>query len=593
MPSPIEDIKSRLDIVELISSYIRLEKAGSNYRARCPFHTEKTPSFFISPSRQIWHCFGCGKGGDHFKFIMEIEGQDFPETLRLLAQRAGVVLKREDPRIRSERNLLYDICEEATKVFEKNFALTGAVRAYIKKRGVEDKTLKEFRIGFAPQSWDFLIKALGAKGFKAEELEKAGLAIKSPESNSWYDRFRSRIIFPITDANGRVIGFSGRIFEPEALSRKSEAEAAEAKYINTPQTLIYDKSRVLYGFDKAKQDIKAKNQVIVVEGQMDLIMSYQAGVKNVIAVSGTALTPYQLKILRRLCDTIVSSFDADAAGESATRRSLELAAEFEFERKIAVIPSGKDPADAVLEDPESWRKAVAEARPVIEFYFEKAFREKDPKTAGGKKEISAMLLPLIVEVVNEVEKAHWVSELSLRLGVPEEAIWKEIRRGKKNASLPRAYEEKETERPVTRRELLEERLLAIMTMVREELRLREFQNHHIVFASALNRDLFGVLLPAATPAENSPVSVTSDLSAHLKEKLELLRFKGEVLSQITDDIEEEFIAVKRELEKECIKEKLLLLGEEIKRIEQENNPEKLQALLQDFKTLSWRLGTIS
>ncbi len=213
MHSQIEEIKSRLDIVDLIQSYVRLEKSGVNYRAICPFHSEKTPSFFVSPSRQIWHCFGgCQKGGDHFKFIMEIEGCDFPEALRILAGRAGVELRREDPAIRSERNRLWELSEEAAKIFEKNLSLTPSARNYLKKRGVRDETFKEFRLGFAPQSWDFLFKALSARGFKSQEIEKAGLAIKSEGGNSWYDRFRSRIMFPITDSNGRVIGFTGRVF---------------------------------------------------------------------------------------------------------------------------------------------------------------------------------------------------------------------------------------------------------------------------------------------------------------------------------------------------------------------------------------------
>lgn len=595
MPSPVEEIKSRLDIVEFINSYVRLEKAGINYKARCPFHTEKTPSFFVSPSRQIWYCFGgCGEGGDIFKFFMKIEGQDFPEALRMLAARAGVLLRREDPRARSERNRLYDICEDAAAIFEKTFQLTPAVEAYMKKRGVADETVKEFRIGFAPQSWDFLLKALTQRGFKPEEIEKAGLAIKSEQGDSWYDRFRSRIMFPITDANGRVVGFSGRIFQSESRIKNQESRD-EAKYVNTPQTLIYDKSRVLYGFDRAKQEIRAKNSVVVVEGQMDLIMSHQAGVKNAIAVSGTALTPDQLKTLRRLCDTIVSSFDTDAAGDSATRRSLALAAEFEFDRRIAVIPSGKDPADTVLENPEAWRVAVEMAKPVVEFYFEKAFREKNPTTAGGKKEIAAFLIPFIAELTNEIERAHWVGELSRRLSITEEAVWKELKRSGKTmpskSDFASPLAKPDFTSPRTRRELLEERVLALMTVVAEDLRLRELQNHHLIFAVSDHSELFKVF--AEIPGASSGDPGAQNLPPHLKEKVETFRFKGEVLLQMTDDVEEEFIAAKRELEKECIKEKLLSLGEEIKRIEQAGNREALQPLLVDFRTLSEKLKILS
>lgn len=591
MNSPVEEIKSRLDLVEFIQSYVRLQKAGINYKAICPFHTEKTPSFFVSPARQIWHCFGgCSEGGDIFKFVMKIEGHDFPEALRMLAQRAGVVLKREDPTIRSERNRLYDLCEEAARVFERNLALTPAARVYLKKRGVKEETIQEFRVGFAPQSWDFLLKALALKGFKKEETEKAGLAIKSEDGASWYDRFRSRIMFPISDASGRVVGFSGRIFaaaheQPRTGDNDTNSrEQNEAKYVNTPNTLIYDKSRVLYGFDKAKQEIRAKNHVVVVEGQMDCLMSHQAGVKQTIAVSGTALTSQQLKILRRLCDTIVSSFDTDAAGESATKRSLALAAQFEFERRIAVIPSGKDPADAVLENPQLWIEAVAQAKPVVEFYFEKAFRKGNPSSAEAKKEISGILLPLIAELANEIEKAHWIGELAKRFSVSEDSIWRELRRPAPQSVYFRSPpEDKETMRSPLRREALEERLLALLTAVDNNVKTAELAKHHIIFTSSLNQELFEALCSSAAPAA---------LAANLQGPLETLRFKSEVLAQTTQNLKEEFLVCKRELEKECIKERLLKLGEEIERREKEGNRAAVTSLLQDFREFSDKLKTL-
>lgn len=581
MSSPVDDIKSRLDLVELIQSYVRLQKAGINFKAPCPFHTEKTPSFFVSPTRQIWHCFGCGKGGDIFKFIMEIEGHEFPEALKMLATRAGVVLKREDPTIRSERNRLYDLCEEATKIFEKNLSLTPAVRAYLQKRGVQEDTIRDFRIGFAPQSWDFLMKTLGARNFRKEEIEKAGLAIRSEDSASWYDRFRSRIMFPIADGNGRVVGFSGRIFESGI--KNQESGKVEAKYVNTPNTLIYDKSRVLYGFERAKQEIRTKNQVVVVEGQMDCVMSHQAGVKNTVAVSGTAFTPQQLKVLRRLCDTVVSSFDTDAAGDTATKRSLALASEFEFERRIATIPSGKDPADAVLENPKLWIDAVVGARPAVEFYFEKAFRERDSSSADGKKAISAVLLPLIAELGNEIEKSHWVSELARHMAVREDSVWAELRRKNPATTALKAAEPLEAGRIPTRRELLEERMLALLSFVKDDLREKEFANHYVVFASSSNQRIFETLLGGGTIAA----------TPELRNDLDLLRFKGEVLVQMTRDLEEEFLSCKRELEKECIKERLLKIGAEIEEKERAGDRAVVTSLLGDFRALSNQLKLLS
>lgn len=592
MNSPLEEIKSRIDLAELIQSYVRLHKAGINYKANCPFHHEKTPSFFVSPTRQIWHCFGCGKGGDAFKFIMEIEGHDFPEAMRLLAQRAGVVIRHEDPAVRSERNRLYDICEEATKIFVETLSKTSAAKNYVKSRGLTDETQHEFRVGFAPQSWDYLLRELKDKGFKPEDIEKAGLAIKSQERNSWYDRFRSRIMFPVADGSGRIVGFSGRIFE-EVPTRSAvgtptsglKDQSVGAKYINTPQTLIYDKSRVLYGFDKAKQEIRSKNQVVIVEGQMDCLMSYQAGVKNAIAVSGTALTPQQLKTIKRLCDRVVSSFDTDTAGESATKRSLALASQFEFECRVATIPSGKDPADTVFENPQLWTDAVNSAKPVVEFYFDKALKEKNPKEAQGKKEIAAIVLPWISALSNEIERAHWIKTLAQSLGVGEEVVQKELNKNPSNTQAhPPAMPAHigQTSKVTLRRDLLEERLLALIPLVSEETRAREFQNHHINFASAMHGSLFQALNKGTTA-----------IAPELEKELELLRFKGEVLSGLLTSIGDEFILCKRELEKDCIKERLLALGEEIAKLEKVGNQGAVMPLLHDFRILSETLKEFS
>lgn len=592
MLSPVEEIKSRLDIAEFIQSYIRLQKTGANFRANCPFHGEKTPSFFVSPARQIWHCFGCGKGGDIFKFVMEIEGHDFPEALKLLAGRAGVVITREDPRLRSEKNRLYEINEEAAKIFETSLSLTPAAKMYLAKRGLAAETIKTFHVGFSPQSWDFLLNSLTKKGFKKEEIERAGLAIKSQDGSSWYDRFRSRIMFPITDPNGRVIGFGGRIFAQEGTA---PAQREEAKYINTPQTVIYDKSRVLYGLDKAKQEIRVKNRVIMVEGYMDCVMSHQAGVANTIAVSGTALTPQQLTMLKRLCDTIVCSFDTDAAGESATRRSLALASEFDFKRLIARIQTGKDPADAVLESPEHWREAVEHAEPVIDFYLAKAFARFSPVTVQGKKSIAEMVLPYIGELSDAIEQAHWVSELSRKLEVPETAIWNEVSRYSEAAprsdpgGVHASFAEERDASNQNRRELLEERFLILSSLLDEETRKKEFADRHFSFRSPLNQELFAYLTTLDDTASVLPETAEKK---QMSDALALISFKGELLTQAMDDPKAEFLICRREFERDCIKERLASMGAEIGRKEQEKNHDSLNTMLQDFQKLSEILKTL-
>lgn len=590
MLSPVEEIKSRVDIVEFIQSYVRLQKAGVNYKANCPFHGEKTPSFFVTPSRQIWHCFGCGKGGDVFQFVMDIEGHDFPEALKMLAVRAGVVIKREDPRIRSERNLLYDISEEAAKIFEKNLSVTPAAKTYISKRGLTAETIAKFRVGFAPQSWDFLLHALTEKGFKKESIEQAGLAIKSQDGSSVYDRFRSRIMFPITDASERVIGFGGRIFEI-APKQAQTADKTEAKYINTPQTMIYDKSSVLYGFDKAKQDIRVHNSVVLVEGYMDCVMSQQAGVIHTVAVSGTALTPQQLKTLRRLCDIMICSFDTDIAGESATRRSLALASEFDFERRVAHIHTGKDPADAVLENPELWHEAVANAKPVVEFYVEKAFREHDQKTSAGKKAIADMVLPFIADLFDAIQRDHWVKEVARRLGVNEEAIFNELtRRGGSAVSPMRQTARGSDDKGIVpesqgRRERLEEKFLMLATMIPDGMRVQALKEHSIIFRSGANQNIFAMIMAPGDSGITSSETGAQDMAMFI--------FKSEILSSDVSDIKNEFLLCKRELEKECVKEKLRELEEEIQRKESNGEQTEVAHLLQDFRKLSETLKQLS
>ena len=583
--SPVEEIKSRLDLVEFIQNYVRLHKSGINYKALCPFHTEKTPSFFVSPSRQIWHCFGgCGKGGDIFKFVMEIEGLDFPEALKLLASRAGIILKREDPALRSERNRLYEINEEAANMFERSLVQNSAAKAYLAGRGLHEKTIKDFRIGFAPRSWDYLLSHL-ARTFSRQEIEKSGLVVVSEDRSSVYDRFRSRIMFPITDANGRVVGFGGRIFEQEAGSSKQEAAPAEAKYINTPQTPVYDKSRVVYGFDRAKQEIRQRDRVVVVEGYMDCVMSHQSGVKNTVAVSGTALTPEQLKVLRRLTSCVALSFDTDAAGDSATHRSLAAAARFEFERLVVKIPSGKDPADAVLENPALWQAAVDDAKPVLDFYFAKTFSDFNPRDAEGKKQITSVILPLIVELPDRIEQAHWIGEFAKRLGVPEEAVRQELNRraagwkdepDSSRVPPPTAISRER----MTRRDLLEERFLALL-LLQKGLAIADMNLLHISFRDAAHRQIFEWLLTHPDSVGELPENVAS--------AVQTLTFKSEALADMLKDVAAEFALSAREFERECIRERLMVLRDEIARKEREGNLLAVGELLHDAHVLSDRI----
>ena len=425
--TPIDEIKNRLDIVEVIEGYIRLKKAGKDHKALCPFHKEKNPSFFVSPSKQIWHCFSCNEGGDMFTFVQKIEGVEFADALRILARRAGVVLKREDPKIRSRRKALYEICEESANFFQEQLEKNKNVQDYLKNRGLQSKTIKDFRIGFALDSWDALYKCLNELGFRKDDIEKAGLIIKKERATpavagqvKYYDRFRNRIMFPILDLNSQVIGFSSRVFGKEQVG---------GKYINTPETLIYNKSRVIYGLDKAKIEIRKTNQVILVEGQFDVIMVHQTGTKNAIAVSGTALTLDHLRILKRYTENLVFSFDADVGGQEATKRAISLVQQLEFNIKIALMPQDKDPADIIKENPKKWEEILKKAKPVMEFYFETCFAKYPKKlTIDNKREAAKELLFPIKNIANVVEQAHWLQVLALKLKVEEKALAEALRR---------------------------------------------------------------------------------------------------------------------------------------------------------------------
>lgn len=429
MEDNVSKIKDRLDVVDVISGYLKLQKAGINFKARCPFHNEKTPSFVISPERQVWHCFGCQKGGDMFSFIQDIEGVEFLEALRVLAIKAGIELEvsardRSASGRKDDKARLYEACESATKFFEKQFfSSTGKLALeYLKKRGILDSTIQEFRLGFAPNDWNALGTFLKNCGYSENEIVEAGLAIKRSDGSGIYDRFRSRITFPIFDLNGQVVGFTGRIFaeSSEALGKEEE----QAKYINTPQTRIYDKSRVLYGLNKAKMDIKQADQCILVEGNTDALMSYQAGVKNVVASSGTALTLSHLTLLHRYTTNLGFCFDTDQAGERATKRGIGLALSQHFNIKVIELNDKecKDPADLVKKNTEDWSRAVSQAKPVLEFYFNKAKANFDSSSADSKKFVISTLAPFLKRLTSQVEKAHWIAQLAFFLRTKEEAV---------------------------------------------------------------------------------------------------------------------------------------------------------------------------
>ena len=419
-----DEIKSRLNIVDLIGEYVQLQKAGAGWKACCPFHNEKTPSFSVSEEKQFWHCFGCGKGGDAFAFLMEMEGLDFREALEKLAEKTGVELpkysgggiKRED------KNKLGEILELATKFYEKQLWEGGGrskILSYLKERGLQEKTVKEFRLGYSPVGWRNVLEFLTGRGYAIQDILKTGLIIQKKSdavgNADYYDRFRDRIIFPICDISGKVLGYSARV--------SPGGDETQAKYVNTPETEIYHKGNVLYGIDKAKLEIRTKDSVLLVEGNMDVIASWQAGIKNVVAISGTALTPEQLRIIKRYTQNVKMFFDMDEAGQKAVRRSAELAFENELNVAVVTISKGKDAADAVKENLKSFLTAVKNAQSAMEYFLQQELSERNKNNIEDKKQIIQNLSGLVNSFVNKIEREYWVRELANRLDISEEILF--------------------------------------------------------------------------------------------------------------------------------------------------------------------------
>ena len=424
----LEEIKRKIDIVELVNSYVPLKKAGRNFKALCPFHSEKTPSFVVSPERQIWHCFGaCSDGGDIFGFLMKIENLDFGEAVRELAKKAGVKLTRYQPS-EDERNkqLLYEINHLATEFYHfllLNHPSGKKALDYILGRGIKKDSLLLFKIGFAPDSWQSLQAFLvGKKGYKVQDLERVGLVIKT-QKGDFYDRFRGRLMFPLKDYHGNIRGFAGRLLDPQA---------KEAKYVNTPETFIYHKSELLFGSSEAKEEIKKKDQAVLVEGELDMISSFQAGVKNVLAIKGSALSEPQVKLISRFTQNLVFALDQDLAGDQAARRGIETAEAGGMMIRVVESKEGKDPDEIAQKNPTLWRELVQKAVPVYDYLLDSAFKRFDGQTIEGKRKISGEFILALTKISNEIVRDHYVRELANRLQVGEEAILKEI--GKTKAS---------------------------------------------------------------------------------------------------------------------------------------------------------------
>ncbi len=458
--SVVEEIKARLDIVEVISQYVSLKKAGRNYKALCPFHNEKTPSFVVFPENQSWYCFGgCSTGGDIFSFVMKRENLDFGEALALLAARAGVELRErsaapsaDEQRLERLRQIVADAAVYYHHLLvQANEA--AIARDYLARRGFTRQTWENWQLGYALDSWEALRDRLTKRGYALAEIEEAGLIIRREDGSGYYDRFRGRLVIPIRDVQGRVIGFGARVL-------REEPGRPQPKYSNSPQTPLFDKGSVVYGLDMAKKAIREADLAVLVEGYMDVLMSHQVGVANVVAGMGTALTEAQLRQIKRYSSNLTLALDPDAAGDQATLRGLEAARQalerewqpivgpgglvrqesrLKAQLRIASLPDGLDPDELACADVERWRRVIAEAQPIVEYYLARVSHEEDLSTARGKANAVERMAPLIREIGNAVERDHYIQRLARLIQTDERLVAEQIaRRAAPAARLVRA-----------------------------------------------------------------------------------------------------------------------------------------------------------
>ncbi len=585
-------IKEKINIVDLIQEYLPLKKAGVNFKALCPFHPEKTASFMVSPERQIWHCFSCGKGGDHFKFLMEKEGMDFKEALELLAKKAGVVLKRSAPK-KDSRDRLYEANLKAQEFFQ--YMLTkhpfgkGALE-YLKGRGLTDQTIESFGLGYGPNSWESLSKFLLKRGFTTQEIINSGLGVAS--KRGCYDRFRSRVTFPLIDTKDRIIGFSGRIIG-----------VGEPKYINTPQTVIFDKSQYLFGINKAKGEIRAKNEAILVEGELDVLMSYQAGFKNIVAVKGSALTSGQIDLLKKYTENLSLCFDTDIAGDGASRKGIDIAEAAQMNVKVIQVKEGKDPAEAVFNDPKIWEESIKEATPIYDYYLVSVSKRYDPQTPDGIKKIQSELLPVWAKIQSEFIREHYTQKLAALLRLDEATIRKEIdilrKPTLKNYSQVFHQNEKATQvmEPRTRRQLLEEYLIAMLLHIPKEHTFVPGFPETLLVSESLRQIYVLLVIYLDSISFKGRSFEINDFIKEVSGELSIIvdrLYLTEIDSRLINGEawQKEVDGVIAELKRALIKASLEKLSMEIKNAEQFGKIDTLESLNKRFRDLSVKLKNL-
>jgi DNA primase len=570
MSSSVDQIKSKIDIVTLVSSYIKLDKAGANFKGRCPFHNEKTPSFFVSPDRGNYYCFGCHAKGDIFSFVEEFEGLDFVGALKVLADKAGVELDSYQKGEKSHKDKLYSVLEQAVFFYQKNLEDNNSAQDYLESRGITKETIKEFRIGLATSEWRDLYDYLSGREVSVGDMIEVGLLKKKEDasaksSSAYYDTFRGRIMFPISDSSGRVVGFSGRILIPDDKS---------PKYLNSPETILFNKSEILFGLDKAKTDIRLKDYSILVEGQMDLVMLHQAQIKNTVASSGTALTQEHLIKLRRLSNRIIMAYDGDSAGFAAANRSAQIALSLGMELKIAAMPEGKDPADLAKEDVSALKNVLRGSKHIIDFYTDALLSKKLTGRALGL-EIRKNVLPYVALLPSTIEKDSFIKDIAKKAFIKEEALWEDLKQVGNNDTIYKPKEEAKSP-PKERIRAIERKIIGILLWQKENKNGTSVVNIQDIEKRV--REILGDRLDSLTMnLEKEKESLIFETESYYNDKTNLKR-----------DIEELVVG----LEEEELKKKFSEAMINLQIAEQTKNSSDVLKFLEECQQLSQKINNL-
>ena len=569
----IEEIQAKSDIVEVLSRYITLKKLGRNYKTTCPFHSEKTPSFVVSPDKQIFHCFGCGAGGNVFSFVMKYENVQFPQAVELLAEKAGVKLPRQGRRGADDSfaEKLYEINDLACRFFQSSLENKPATGEYLASRGIGPASLKDFRIGYAPDSWEALLNFFRSKSVEPKILERAGLVIPN-DKGGHYDRFRNRAIFPIMDLRGRVLGFGARVLD-----------SSLPKYLNSPETVIYSKGKNLYGLNFSKDHIKKEKFALIVEGYLDFIIPYQSGVRNIIATLGTSLTTDQIKLLKRYTNTVIMVYDPDEAGETASLRNLDLFISEDVNVYIAELSEGLDPDSYIRKfGAEDFLKKVKSAKNIFEYKLDKLKSRFDISSTNGKTAIVAAMLPTISRINNAVFRSELVKKLAERLSVDEEAIRSELKKVKTES-----YEAKYAPAPAEMKKTnkgAEMMLLALMLEggkyiddIRSRLALDELRDSSV-------RDVISVVFGLHDKnIEVTAVRLITELSES-PEGVKLVSEAASIVETITDNDKALSDCIAK-IKKDNMKDKLDAIQQDIKMAHTRHDEETVKKLVSAYNDL--------